>query len=46
MQVPAQLVELAAAWGRWWSLGWCRPGSGPADALGKGLAGGLVDFLG
>ena len=40
MQVPAQLVELAAAWGRRWSLGWCGPGSGPADALGKGIAGG------
>ena len=38
-QVPAQLVGLAAACERWWRLGWCGPGSGPADALGKGLAG-------
>ena len=45
-QVPAQLVELAAAWGRRWSLGWCGTGSGPAGVLGKGLAGGLVAFLG
>ena len=40
-QVPAQLVELAAAWERRWRLGWCGPGSGPTDALGKGLAGWL-----
>ena len=45
MQVPAQLVELAAAWGRQCSLGWCGPGSGPADALGKGLAGGPARVL-
>ena len=38
-RVPAQLVELAAAWGRRWSLGRRGPGYGPADALGKGLAG-------
>ena len=37
-QMPAQLVELAAAWERWWSLGSCGPGCGPADVLGKGLA--------
>ena len=38
MQVPAQLVGLAAACERWWRFGWYGPGSGPADALGKGLA--------
>ena len=38
-QVPAQLVGLAAACERWLRLGWCGPGSGPADAVGKGLAG-------
>ena len=37
-QVPTQLVGLAAACERWQSLGWCGPGSGPADALVKGLA--------
>ena len=53
-QVPAQLVGLAAACERRWRLGWCRPGGGPTGALGeglagwsgKGLAGGLVAFLG
>ena len=39
-QVPTQLVGLAAACERRQSLGWCGPGSGPSDALGKGLAGG------
>ena len=38
-QVPAQLVELAATWGRQWSLGRCGPGCGPAGVLGKVLAG-------
>ena len=38
-QVLAQLVGLAAACERRWRFGWCGPGSGPADALGKGLAG-------
>ena len=38
-QVPAQLVGLAAACERWWRLGWCGPGSGPAGVLGEGLAG-------
>ena len=44
-QVPAQLGELAAAWERRWSL--CRrgPSCGPADALGKGLAGALARLL-
>ena len=56
-QVPAQLVGLAAACERRWRLGWCGPGCGPTDALGKGLAvarccprqgscRGLVGFLG
>ena len=38
-QVPAQLVGSVAAceWQR--RLGWCGPGSGPAGALGEGLAG-------
>ena len=44
-QVPAQLVELAAACERRRRLGWCGPGSGPAGVLGEGLAGGLVAFL-
>ena len=37
-QVPAQLVGLVAAceWRR--RLGWRGPGSGPAGALGEGLA--------
>ena len=38
-QVPAQLVELAAACERRRRLGWCGPGSGPAGVLGEGLAG-------
>ena len=38
-QVPAQLVELAAACERRWRLGWCGPGGGPAGALGEVLAG-------
>ena len=38
-QMPAQLVELAAAWERRWSLGRRGPGCGPADVLVKGLAG-------
>ena len=38
-QVPAQLVELAAACERRWRLGWCGPDSGPAGSLGEGLAG-------
>ena len=38
-QVPAQLVGLAAACERRWRLGWCGSRSGPADALGEGLAG-------
>ncbi len=38
-QVPAQLVGLAAACERRRRLGWCGPGSGPAGALGEGLAG-------
>ena len=40
-KLPAQLVWLAAACEQWWRLGWCRPGSGPADVLGEGLAGWL-----
>ena len=43
-QVPAQLVGLAAACEWRWGFGWGRPGSGPAVASGKGLAGGLVGF--
>ena len=35
-QVPAQLVGLVATCERRWRLGWCGPGSGLADALGKG----------
>ena len=38
-QVPAQLVELAAACERWWKLGWRGPGGCPAGVLGEGLAG-------
>mgnify|MGYP005814572225 CR=1 FL=1 len=38
-QVPTQLVGLAAACEWQWRLGWCGCGSGPAEALGKGLAG-------
>ena len=45
MQVPAQLVGLAAACERGRSLGWCGSGSGPAGALGKGLAGGPARVL-
>ena len=39
-QVPAQLVGLAAACERWWKLGWCGPGGGPAGVLGGALPGG------
>ena len=38
-QVPAQLVELAAACERRRRLGLCGSGSGPAGVLGEGLAG-------
>ena len=38
-QVPAQLVGLAAAWERRWSLGRRGPGCGPVSVFGKGLAG-------
>ena len=38
-QVPAQLVGSAAAHERRRKLGWRGPGSGPAGALGEGLAG-------
>ena len=44
-QVPAQLVGLAAACERRRGVDWCGPGSGPADALGKGLAGGPARVL-
>ena len=37
-QVPAQLVELAAACEQRWKLGWRGPGGGPAGVLGEGLA--------
>ena len=40
-QVPAQLVELAAACERRWKLGWRGPGGGPAAVLGEGLGGPL-----
>ena len=39
MQVPAQLVGSVAACEWWWRFGWLGPGSGPAGALGDGLAG-------
>ena len=39
MQVPAQLVGSAAACERRRRLGWRGPMSGPAGALGEGLAG-------
>ena len=38
-QVPAQLVELAAAWERRCSLGRRGPGCGLAGVFGKGLVG-------
>ena len=37
-QMPAQLVELAAACEQRRRLGWCGPGGGPAGVLGEGLA--------
>ena len=36
--LPSWLGPTAAC-ERWWRLGWCGPGSGPAGALGEGLAG-------
>ena len=44
-QVPVQLVGLAAACERWRSFGQHGPGCGPADVLGKGLAGGPARVL-
>ena len=38
-QVPTQLVELAAAWGRWCILGRRGPGHGPASVPDKGFDG-------
>ena len=37
--LPRRCVPSWLCWQRRWSLGGCGPGSGPADVLGKGLAG-------
>ena len=44
-QVPAQLVGSAAACERRWRFSRRGPSSGPADVLGKGLAGALARAL-
>ena len=44
-QVPAQLVELAAACEHRWTLGWCGPGCGLLTPLARALPSGPARVL-